>query len=153
LPDTEGRIRRLTDYRGHVVAVFFGYTHCPDACPTTLGALRTALRQLGARADQVDVILITVDPERDTPQLLRDYVAAFGPRFSALRGSPEQTAATAARFRVVIQKQPGSDGNYSVDHTAGTYLYDPKGRVRLFVNYGQSPEVFAHDIGLLLGAS
>ncbi|MEO8156275.1 MAG: SCO family protein [Betaproteobacteria bacterium] len=151
LTDHNGRKRSLTDFRGQVVVVFFGFTHCPDVCPTTLAELAGAMRKLGQAADQVQVLLVTVDPERDTPELLGKYVTAFNPKFLALRGSAEETAAVAKEFKVIYQKVAGSrPDNYSMDHSAGSYIFDRQGRLRLYVSYGRGAEVFAHDIDLLL---
>lgn len=151
LRDPDGKTRTLAEFKGKVVVVFFGYTHCPDACPTTLAEIRTALRTLGAAGEQVQVVLVTVDPERDTPAALRQYTGAFGPRFLGLTGTPEQVAAAAREFKIVVQKNPGTaPDSYTVDHTAGSYVFDRQGRVRLFVGYGAGAEVFAHDLGELL---
>jgi len=151
LADFNGRERRIEDFRGKIVALFFGYTHCPDVCPTTLSDLASARRMLGAEADRLQVIFVTADPERDTPDVLKQYVTAFDPTFLGLRGTPEQTAQTAKAFKVVIQKSPGADASsYSVDHSSGTYVYDTRGRLRLYMSYGQTAELFAHDIALLL---
>ncbi len=151
LTDHNGRKRSLTDFRGQVVVVFFGFTHCPDVCPTTLAELAGAMRKLGQAADQVQVLLVTVDPERDTPELLGKYVTAFNPKFLALRGSAEETAAVAKEFKVIYQKVAGSRlDNYSMDHSAGSYIFDRQGRLRLYISYGRGAEVFAHDIDLLL---
>ena len=149
--DFNGTQRQLADFRGKVVAVFFGYTHCPDVCPTTLSELASARKKLGADASKVQVLFITADPERDTPDVLKQYVTAFDPTFLALRGTPEQTAEVAKAFKVIIQKNAGADANnYSVDHSSGTYVYDTTGRLRLYMSYGQSAELFAHDIAQLL---
>jgi len=152
--DFNGTQRQLADFRGKVVAVFFGYTHCPDVCPTTLSELASARKKLGADAGKVQVLFITADPERDTPDVLKQYVTAFDPTFLALRGTPEQTAKVAKAFKVIIQKNAGADANnYSVDHSSGTYVYDTTGRLRLYMSYGQSAELFAHDIAQLLKSS
>jgi protein SCO1 len=154
LADFNGQQRQLTDFRGKVVAVFFGYTHCPDVCPTTLAELASAVSKLGPDANRVQVLFITADPERDTSAVLKQYVTAFNPTFLGLRGTPEQTAAVAKAFKVLIQKNAGVDpNNYTVDHSSGTYVYDTSGRLRLYVSYGQSADVFAHDIEQLLKAS
>ena len=154
LTDHNGQQRQLSDFRGKVVAVFFGYTHCPDVCPATLAELASAKRKLGADASKVQVLFVTADPERDTPDVLRQYVTAFDPTFLGLRGTPEQTAQVARDFKVLIQKNPGADpGNYTVDHSSGTYVYDAAGRLRLYMNYGQSADLFAHDIAQLLKSS
>ena len=151
LPDASGKTRTLGDFRGKVVVMFFGYTHCPDVCPTTLAELAQAMQRLGADADRVQVLFVTVDPARDTPQVLAQYVPAFDKRFVGLRGDSDALAATAKEYKVIYQKQPGpTPGNYSMDHSAGTYIYDPQGRLRLYVSYGQGPEVFVHDIKALL---
>lgn len=134
--------------------MFFGYTHCPDVCPATLAELSSAMRKLGSDASKVQVLFITADPERDTPDVLRQYVTAFDPTFLGLRGTPEQTAEVAKAFKVLIQKNPGADPeNYTVDHSSGTYVYDTAGRLRLYMSYGQSADLFAHDIAELLKSS
>ena len=151
LPDASGRTRTLGDFRGKVVVLFFGYTHCPDVCPTTLAELAEAMKRLGADADRVQVLFVTVDPARDTPDVLAQYVPAFDKRFVGLRGDADALAATAKEFKVIYQKQPGpTPGSYSMDHSAGTYVYDPQGRLRLYVSYGQGTDVFVHDIKALL---
>lgn len=151
LVDATGKPRTLADFRGKAVVIFFGYTHCPDVCPTTLAELAEAMKQLGTDADRVQVLFVTIDPERDTAQLLAQYVPAFDPRFMGLRGDAAATERTAREFKIIYQKQPGTTpGSYTMDHSAGTYIFDPKGRLRLYVSYGQGPEVFAHDLRELL---
>jgi protein SCO1 len=151
LTDHNGKPRTLADFRGKVVVMFFGYTQCPDVCPTTLSELAAALQKLGADANRVQVLFVTIDPERDTPELLSHYVPAFNPTFLGLSGDAAATAATAREFKVLYQKQPGSTpDSYSMDHSAGTFIFDPQGRLRLFVSHGQGPDVFAHDIRELL---
>jgi protein SCO1 len=151
LTDHNGKPRTLADFRGKVVVMFFGYTQCPDVCPTTLSDLTAALQKLGADAERVQVLFVTIDPERDTPELLSHYVPAFNPTFLGLSGDAAATAATAREFKVLYQKQPGSTpDSYSMDHSAGTFIFDSQGRLRLFVSQGQGPEVFAHDIRELL---
>ncbi|HSD61716.1 MAG TPA: SCO family protein [Burkholderiales bacterium] len=153
LTDHNGKERTLSDFRGKAVVLFFGYTHCPDVCPTTMAELAAAMKQLGKDADRVQVLFVTVDPERDTADLLAKYVPSFNPGFLGLRGSPEATAKTAKDFKIMYQKQPGATPEtYTVDHSAGTYVFDPQGRLRLYVSYGRGAEVFAHDIALLLRA-
>jgi len=153
LRDPQGSTRRLADFRGKAVVVFFGYTQCPDVCPTTLASLAEAMKQLGPDADRVQVLFITVDPERDTPALLAQYVPAFDPRFLGLYGDAEATARTAKEFKIIYQKVPGSSaGTYTMDHSAGTYVFDPQGRLRLYVANGQGADVFAHDLRELLRA-
>jgi protein SCO1/2 len=154
LTDHNGQPRRLADFRGKAVVVFFGFTHCPDVCPTTLAELARALQKLGPAADRVQVLMVTVDPERDTPELLKQYVTALDPRFLGLTGDTAAVARTAKEFKVFYQKNSGSSSqNYSVDHSSGTYIFDPAGRLRLYVSYGQGADVFAHDIAELLKQS
>ena len=153
LRDPQGNARRLADFRGKAVVVFFGYTQCPDVCPTTLAALAEAMKDLGPDADRVQVLFITVDPDRDTPALLAQYVPAFDRRFLGLYGDAEATARTAKEFKIIYQKVPGSSvGTYTMDHSAGTYVFDPQGRLRLYVANGQGADVFAHDLRELLRA-
>ena len=153
LSDANGKVRTLADFRGKAVVVFFGYTQCPDVCPTTLAALAETMKQLGPDAERVQVLFITVDPERDTADLLGKYVPAFDPRFLGLRGDADATARAAKEFKVIYQKQPGTTpGSYSMDHSAGTYIYDPQGRLRLYVGHNQGTDVFAHDLRELLKA-
>jgi protein SCO1 len=154
LTDHNGKPRTLSDFRGKVVVVFFGYTQCPDVCPTTLSDLAAALQKLGTDANRVQVLFVTVDPERDTPELLSHYVPAFNPTFLGLSGDAAATAATAREFKILYQKQPGSTpGSYAMEHSAGTFIFDPQGRLRLFASHGQGPDVFAHDIRELLHAT
>jgi len=147
----DGRPRTLADFRGKVVVLFFGYTQCPDVCPTTLSELAEVMKQLGPDAARVQVLFVTVDPDRDNAALLAQYVPAFNPAFLGLFGDADATARTAKEFRVFYQKQPGrTPGSYTVDHSAGTFVFDPQGRLRVYVSYGQGPEVFVHDIRELL---
>lgn len=151
LTDHTGKRRSLADFRGKVVVVFFGFTHCPDVCPTTLAELANAMKKIGTESDKVQVLLVTVDPQRDTAAVLGPYVTAFDPRFLALRGDAEETAQVAKEFKVIYQKVAGSKPeNYTMDHSAGTYVFDGEGRIRLYVGYGQGSEVFAQDIARLL---
>jgi protein SCO1/2 len=137
LTDHKGKTRTLADFRGKAVVIFFGYAQCPDVCPTTLTELKSALAELGADAKRVQVLFVTLDPERDTRELLANYVPAFDPGFLGLYGDSETTARTAKEFRVFYQKRPGpTPSSYTLDHTAGSYVFDTKGRVRLFVRYG-----------------
>lgn len=154
LPDADGKTRRLDEFRGKVVVVFFGYAQCPDVCPTTLAELAAAKQLLGADGDKLQGIFVTVDPERDSAEVLKQYVGRFDPGFIALRGNLEQTKDTAREFKVYFAKVPGSSpDSYTVDHTAGSYLFDPQGRVRLFVRYGSGAKALAEDVKLLLAAS
>lgn len=149
LIDHTGQPRRLADFRGKAVAIFFGYTQCPDVCPTSLTTMAEVLRQLGPDAAKVQVLFITVDPERDTPELLAQYVPAFNPTFLGLYGDLPATAAVARDFKVLYRKV-GEGPRYTVDHSAGTYVFDPSGRLRLYVKHGESPAAIADDIRQLL---
>lgn len=150
LTDDNGKPRTLADFKGKVVAIFFGYTQCPDVCPTALGELAIVANELGTDAGRMQVLFITVDPERDTPAVLAKYAPAFHPSFLGLYGDADATARTAKEFKVFYQKQPLPGGGYSVDHSAGTYIYDTAGRLRLFAGYGQGAPKLLHDIRLLL---
>lgn len=155
LTDPSGKQRTLADFRGKVVVLFFGYTQCPDVCPTTLAALSEVMKTLGpADASRVQVVFVTVDPDRDTPEIMASYVQAFDPSFVGLSGNAEAIARTAKEFKVLYQKQPGrTPESYTVDHSAGTFVFDPQGRLRLYVGNGQGPDVFVQDIRTLLRAS
>lgn len=151
LTDHTGKPRTLADFRGKVVPLFFGYTQCPDVCPTTLAMMAEVMKRLGEDAKRVQVLFVTVDPERDTPQLLAQYVPTFHPDFLGLYGDTQATAKVAKDFRVFYRKQPGSTPqNYTIDHSAGTYVFDPQGRLRLFVKHDERPEALVADIKLLL---
>lgn len=151
LTDHTGKPRTLADYHGKVVTVFFGYTHCPDVCPTTLTEMAEVMKLLGEKSDRVQVLFVTVDPERDTQELLASYVPAFDSRFVGLFGDPDATARVAKEFRVFFQKVPGSaPGIYTVDHSAGSFVYDTRGRLRLFVKHGQGAEPLAQDLRRLI---
>jgi len=149
LTDQNGKTRTLADFRGKVVALFFGYTHCPDVCPTTLADMAQVRRMLGKDADRVQVLFVTVDPERDKPELLAKFISAFNPSFLGLYGDEDATKQAAKAFKVVYLKQPTTSG-YNVDHSAGTFLIDKEGRVRLLAPYNQRPDWFVDDIRLLL---
>ena len=151
LTDHNGKPRTLADFRGKVAAVFFGFTHCPDACPTTLAEMAQVVKALGADGDQVQVLFVTVDPERDTPEVLKQYVPSFNPGFLGLYGDAEATARAAKEFKVYFQKQPVKGGGYSVDHSAGTFILDREGRLRLYAQYGAGSAALLHDIRILLG--
>jgi len=153
LPDLTGRVRTLDDFKGKVTVLFFGYTQCPDVCPTTMAELAEVKKSLGADGDRVQGVFITVDPERDTPDVLKNYVASFDPGFVALRGTPEQTAAAAKEFKVFFAKVPGkAPGSYTIDHTAASYVLDREGKLRLFVRYGSGAPALAADLKALLKA-
>ena len=152
LTDTGGARRTLGDYHGKVVVLFFGYTHCPDVCPTTLAQLAQARRLLGTDAERVQVLFVTLDPERDTPQLLQRYVPAFDPSFVGLTGSRQQIEATAREFKVFFQKVDGpTPDSYTLDHSSGSFVFDPQGRVRLYLSDKSRPDQVAPDLKRLLG--
>jgi protein SCO1 len=141
LPDTSGRVRRLADFRGKAVVVFFGFTHCPDVCPTTLADMAGVMKTLGPEAERVQMLFVTVDPERDSSEALDQYVHAFDKRFIALRGDPEQTQRVAKDFKIYYEKRKQGD-TYTVDHSAQSYVLDPQGRLRLLVR----PQGIAADL-------
>jgi protein SCO1/2 len=151
LTDHTGKVRTLQDFRGKIVVMFFGYTQCPDVCPTTMAEMATVLKELGPSADEVQVLFVTVDPERDTQELLSHYVPAFDKRFIGLYGDAAATAKVAKEFKVFYAKAPGVDASsYTVDHTAGSFVFDKQGQLRLFVRHGQGPGLIAHDLRQLL---
>jgi protein SCO1/2 len=151
LTDHTGKVRTLKDFRGKIVVMFFGYTQCPDVCPTTMAEMATVLKELGPSADEVQVLFVTVDPERDTQELLSHYVPAFDKRFIGLYGDAAATAKVAKEFKVFYAKAPGADASsYTVDHTAGSFVFDKQGQLRLFVRHGQGPGLIAHDLRQLL---
>ncbi|MEX3930530.1 SCO family protein [Paraburkholderia phymatum] len=154
LPDASGKTRSLADYKGKVVVLFFGYTHCPDVCPTTMAELSQALQQLGPEdAKRVQVLFVTVDPERDTPELMAQYVPAFNPTFVGLRpASQQQLEKVTKDFSVYYAKVPGkTPDSYTMDHTAASYVFDTDGKLRLFARDGQGASPWVHDLKLLLG--
>lgn len=149
LREASGKSVSLNDYRGKVVALFFGYTHCPDVCPTTLADMARVMTLLGEDAQRVQVLFVTLDPERDSDELLAQYVPAFHPSFRGLRGDAAATAEAARAFGIQYQKVPTSSG-YNLDHSAGTYLIGRSGRPVLLSPFAQRPEYLAQDIKLLL---
>ncbi|QJR13627.1 SCO family protein [Usitatibacter palustris] len=153
LKDPDGKERTLADFRGKVVAIFFGYTQCPDFCPTTLADFANAMQILGADAQRVQVILITVDPKRDTPELLKQYVPAFNPTFLGLYGDAAATAKVTKDFKIYVNERPGSAPNrYLVDHSSQTLVFDPQGRLRLMIPYGAPAAKIASDLKILLNS-
>lgn len=151
LTDHNGQARTLDDFKGKAVALFFGYTHCPDVCPTTMADLKQAMKLLGPRADELQVLFVTLDPERDTQEVLAKFVPAFDARFIGLRGSVEETAATAKVFKIFSSKvQAEGRSGYTIDHSAGMYVFDKAGKIRLYVDYGEKPADIANDIKLIL---
>lgn len=151
LNDHTGKVRTLADFRGKVVVVFFGYTHCPDVCPTTLAEMAGVMKGLGKEADRVQVLFITLDPARDTPELLAQYVPSFHPSFLGLSGDEATTRKTAQDFKVFYQKQEtGSAVGYTLDHAANSFVFDPAGRLRLLFGFASGAENISHDIKELL---
>jgi len=151
LIDHHGKARRLEDFRGKAVVLFFGFTRCPDVCPTTLADAALAMKKLGPDADRVQMILVTVDPERDTQEALASYVTAFDARFLGMRGDLEATRRAAKEFKVYFEKRPGkTPDSYSIDHSAQSYVIDPQGRLRLFVRHDRIAEDLADDLRVLL---
>ena len=151
LIDHTGKQRTLADFKGKVVVLFFGFTQCPDVCPTTMAELSEVKKALGRQADQLQVLFVTVDPERDTQQLLAQYVPAFDPSFIGLRGDAAATAAVAKEFKIFYAKSAGATpDSYSMDHTAGSYVFDQEGKIRLFIRHGKGATPIAQDIKQLL---
>jgi protein SCO1/2 len=150
LTDHTGAPRTLADWKGKLVVLFFGFTQCPDVCPTTLATMADVMKRLGPDADRVQVVFVTVDPERDTQAVLAPYVTAFDPRFVGLWGDADATAKAAREFRVFFQKVPLKSGGYSIDHTAASYVLDGQGRLRLYVRHQQTPDEIAADLRALL---
>jgi protein SCO1 len=151
LTDHNGRKVSLADFRGKAVVLFFGFTQCPDVCPTTLSDMARVMKLLGPDAARVQVLFVTVDPERDTPALLKAYVPQFNPAFLGLYGDAEATAKVAKDFKIFVQKRPtGAPGQYTIDHSAQTLVFDANGKVRLFLNYGMEPDKVASDLKKLL---
>ena len=151
LTDSNGQARTLQDFKGKVLVVFFGFVQCPDVCPTTLAEFVQVKNSLGKDGDKVKVAFVTVDPERDTPEILRAYVTQFDPSFLGLRGDADATARVAKSFKVFYAKVPGKEpGSYTMDHTAGVYIYDPEGHLRLFARHNAGVEALASDIRKLL---
>jgi protein SCO1/2 len=151
LTDHTGKPRTLMDFNGKAVALFFGYTHCPDVCPTTMVDMKHAMKLLGGRADELQVLFVTLDPERDTQEVLAQFVPSFDKRFIGLRGSAQETAAVATSFKVYAKKvDEQGKGGYTIDHSAGMYVFDKKGKIRLYIDYGEKPADIANDIKQIL---
>ena len=151
LTDHTGNPRTLLDFKGKAVALFFGYTHCPDVCPTTMIDLKQTMKLLGSRADEVQVLFVTLDPARDTQEVLAQFVPSFDHRFIGLRGSEQETAATAKTFKIYANKvEAQGKGGYTIDHSAGMYVFDKTGKIRLYVDYGEKPADIANDIKQIL---
>ena len=151
LPDQNGQVRKIKDFSGKLVVVFFGYTQCPDVCPTTMQELAEVKRLLGSDGEKLQAVFVTVDPERDTTELLKAYVENFDASFVALRPTPEQLPLIAKEFKIYFKRVEGkTPTSYTMDHSAGSYTFDTQGKVRLFNRYGMGPEALAHDFKLLL---
>ena len=151
LPDQDGRQRSLADFKGKVVVLFFGYTQCPDVCPTSLSELAQAKQLLGADGERLQGLFVSVDPERDTPVIMKAYMASFDPTFLALLPTPQQLPALAKSFKVYYKKVEGrTPTSYTMDHSAGSYIYDTQGRLRVYHRYGSGAEALAADVRLLL---
>ena len=152
LVDPDGNTRTLSDFKGKVVVMFFGYTQCPDICPTTLTEMQQVMTLLGPQSDKVQVLFVTVDPERDTAAILKQYVPSFDSRFLGLRPADEAALENVAKdFKIYYKKVPGKNpGSYTMDHMAGSYAFDPQGRLRLYIKHAQGPETLAHDLKELM---
>jgi protein SCO1/2 len=151
LTDHTGKPRTMADFKGKVVVLFFGYTHCPDVCPTTMSDLKHTIKLLGDKADEVQVLFVTVDPQRDTQEVLAKYVPYFDKRFIGLYGSLQQTAETLGNFKIYYSKVDSkTPGDYTIDHSGGLYVFDKQGKVRIYMGYGQKPAEMASDIKSLL---
>jgi protein SCO1 len=151
LTDHNGTVRHLADFKGKIVVMFFGYTQCPDVCPTSMAELAEVKKALGKDGDKLQGLFVTVDPARDTPEVLKGYMANFDPTFLALHTTPEKLAATAKDFKVYYKKVDGqTPTSYTMDHSAGSYIFDTKGNLRLFTRYGSGAKVITGDIQQLL---
>ncbi len=151
LKDADGRTRTMADFKGKVVVLFFGYAQCPDVCPTTMTEMAQVKQQLGSDADRLQVVFVTVDPARDTPEVMKAYMGAFDPSFVALIPTPEQLAATAKDFKVYYKKVEGkTPTSYSMDHSAASFVYDTEGRLRLYARYGAGVAPMVADVKTLL---
>jgi len=154
LTDHNGQARTLADFRGKAVVVFFGFTQCPDVCPTSMTELAHARQRLGADGERLQGLFVSIDPERDTPEVMKEYMAAFDPSFLALYSAPGELPDLAKRFRIYYKKVPGATAtSYTMDHSAGSYVYDPQGRVRLYHRYGSGAQALADDVRLLLAGA
>jgi protein SCO1/2 len=154
LTDHNGQARSMKDFAGKVVVVFFGFTQCPDVCPTAMAELAEVKKALGKDGDKLQGLFVTVDPDRDTPEVLKAYMANFDPSFLALRGTPEQLAAVAKDFKIYYKKVEGkTPTSYTMDHSAGSYIYDPAGRLRIYNRYGSGAQALTEDVKTLLNAA
>lgn len=151
LSDPDGRVRTLADFKGKVVLLFFGFTYCPDVCPTALARAVEVRKQLGPAAERLQVIFVTVDPQRDSPGLLKAYTQAFDPTFLGLRGNADETRRAATEFKVIYEKVP-TGASYTMNHSTTTYVFDPRGRLRLAVQHAQPAADIVSDVRTLLAA-
>ncbi len=151
LPDANGQTKTLADFKGKAVVLFFGFAQCPDVCPTTMAEIAAVKKSLGKEGEKVTAVFVTVDPERDTPQVLKAYMESFDASFTALRGTPEQTAALAKDFKIYYKKVEGkTPTSYTIDHTAASFVYDPQGKIRLYTRYGMGAAALTEDLKILL---
>jgi len=151
LTDHNGQVRHIQDFAGKVVVMFFGYTQCPDVCPTTMTELAEVKKALGKDGDRLQALFVTVDPQRDTPEVLKGYMANFDPSFLALTTTPEKLVELAKEYKIYFKKVDGkTPSSYTMDHSAGSYVYDTKGQLRLFTRYGSGPKGLTDDIRILL---
>jgi len=151
LTDHNGEARTLADFQGKVVVMFFGFTQCPDVCPTSMSEMAEAKRLLGPDGDRFQGLFVSIDPERDTPEIMREYMASFDPTFLALYAAPDELPAVAKSFRIYYKKVSGpTPTSYTMDHSAGSYVFDPQGRIRLYNRYGSGAQALASDVKLLL---
>jgi protein SCO1 len=151
LTDHNGKKRTMQDFAGKVVVLFFGYTHCPDVCPTTMSDLKNAMKLLGDKSNEVQVLFVTIDPERDTQEVLAKFVPSFDKRFIGLWGSLQETAETLGNFKIFYSKVEGKSANdYTIDHSTGTYVFDKTGKIRLYMGYGEKPAEMVSDIKKLM---
>jgi protein SCO1 len=154
LTDHNGQLRTLADFKGKVVVVFFGFTQCPDVCPTSMSELAQVRQMLGPDGDRLQGLFVSVDPERDTPEIMKAYMASFDPTFLALYAKPDELPEVAKHFKIYYKKVPGSTPEtYTMDHSAGSYIFDPSGRVRLYSRYGSGAQALADDVKKLLGGA
>ena len=151
LTDHNGQARTLADFQGKAVVIFFGFTQCPDVCPTSMSEMAEAKRLLGSDGDRLQGLFVSIDPERDTPEIMREYMASFDPTFLALYAAPDELPAVAKSFRIYYKKVAGpTPTSYTMDHSAGSYVFDPKGRIRLYNRYGTGAQALANDVKSLL---
>ncbi|MEX1167878.1 MAG: SCO family protein [Hydrogenophaga sp.] len=154
LIDHNGQPRTLADFKGKVVMVFFGFTQCPDVCPTSMTEMAQVKQMLGADGERFQGLFVSIDPERDTPEIMKAYMAAFDPSFLALYAKPEELSAVAKSFKIYYKKVPGSTPeSYTMDHSAGSYVFDPEGRVRLYNRYGTGLQGLTDDVKRLLAGN